>query len=129
MALPLGALLARLSPYVVKLFAWLATARGLKWLGSLAVSVAVYVFFYSLFSTIITRVTTDMSLSLSSVSGIVVESATGSLLAQANYFFPVDLFATLCVLYASIWSGVFVFRSSTRIFNMLSNVAEKISGQ
>jgi len=129
MALPVGGLLARLSPYIVKLFAWLATARGLKWLGSLAVSVAVYVFFYSLFSSIISRVITDMSLSVSNVSGLVVDSATGSFLSQANYFFPVDLFATLCILYASIWSGVFVFRCSTRVFNMLSNVAEKISGQ
>jgi len=126
---PVGVLLARLTPYFTKLFAFLATCRGLKWIGSLSVSVAVYVFFYSLFSSIISRVTTDMSLSVSNVSGLVVDSATGSFLSQANYFFPVDLFATLCILYASIWSGVFVFRCSTRIFNLLSNVAEKISGQ
>ena len=130
MALPaVGAVLAKITPYIVAIVSWLATAKGLKWLASVAISIVVYIGFYNLCSSIFNRFSTSLESATATISGVTLASADGGILAQVNYFFPLDLFATLVIAYASIWSGVFVFRCVTRAFNMLSNVAEKRPGQ
>jgi len=125
----LGVLIARITPYIVRLVSFVATLKGLKWISSVAVSVVIYTFFYNMFKSVLTVLGDDLTASGGLLSGASLESVDGSILSQANYFFPLDLFASLVIMYVSIWSGVIVFRFATRIFNMSSVVAEKLSGQ
>lgn len=124
--LGLGALWAKLSPYLVKICYGLFAAQGLRHIFSGAVSVCVFGFFVTLLTNLLGKlVSIDNNVTVFNAFSF----GNHALLDNVNYFFPLDFAFSVIGIYLSVYIGVLVFRWSTRIFRLFGLVAEKLSGQ
>lgn len=103
---------------------WVASSRLFRFIVSFTAGSTVYLCIQAILTGILGFLD-DVTSALNGLNAA-ASAIDSSWLDRVNYFFPLDTFATVVLLYVSIWSAVEIFKSISWVYDKLGQLVEKI---